>query len=195
MKKASSHEEKKLLININGSSPKLNPDEFEQQVRAMLDAMGHQVLEYRSEHKTLIQGVDGEYEIDVSARFSAFGMDFLMLVECKQYKNPIKREKLQILHDKMRSVGAQKAALFTTSRFQSGALEYAKKHNIATVEIVDGKSIYKTRSFLYIPRQPPEGIPPVAGWLVNGSNLSLVSADYGEALGRFLFGSQSDPTR
>ncbi|PHN71481.1 hypothetical protein AO286_07960 [Pseudomonas syringae] len=181
------------LINSNDSSPKLTPTEFEQHVRAMLDAMGHEVLDYRSEHQELIQGVDGEYEIDVSARFSALGMDFLVLVECKQHKSAIKRETLQILHDRMRSIGAQKGVLFTTSRFQSGALEYAKKHNIATVKIVDGQSTYMTRSFVNAPIQPPVGIPPVAGWLVSGNNFSLVSADYGEALERFLFSSQSDP--
>ncbi|MEX5567973.1 restriction endonuclease [Pseudomonas syringae] len=181
------------MINSNDSSPKLTPTEFEQHVRAMLDAMGHEVLDYRSEHQELIQGVDGEYEIDVSARFSALGMDFLVLVECKQHKSAIKRETLQILHDRMRSIGAQKGVLFTTSRFQSGALEYAKKHNIATVKIVDGQSTYMTRSFVNVPIQPPVGIPPVAGWLVSGNNFSLVSADYGETLERFLFSSQSDP--
>ncbi|MGE1075860.1 restriction endonuclease [Pseudomonas fragariae (ex Marin et al. 2024)] len=183
------------LINSKDSSPKLTPTEFEQHVRAMLDAMGHELLDYRSEHQELIQGVDGEYEIDVSARFSAFGMNFLVLVECKQHKSAIKRETLQILHDRMRSIGAQKGALFTTSSFQSGALKYAQRHNIATVKIVDGTSTYMTRSFVNVLQQPPVGIPTVAGWLVNGNNLSLVSADYGEALERFLFSSQPVPLR
>ncbi|KAA0986051.1 restriction endonuclease [Pseudomonas sp. ANT_J28] len=120
-------------------------------------------------------------------------MDFLVLVECKHYKSAIKRETLQILHDRMRSIGAQKGALFTTSGFQSGALEYAKKHGIATVKIVDGKSTYMTKSFDNTHLQLPVGTALVAGWLVNGNNLSLVSADYGEALERFFFSSQPDP--
>jgi restriction system protein len=180
------------LIDSGYPPPKLTPTEFEMHVRAMLDAMGHEVLDYRSEHQELILGVDGEYEIDVSVRFSAFNMDFLMLVECKHYKSAIKRETLQILHDRMRSIGAQKGALFTTSGFQSGALEYAKKHGIATVKVVDGKSTYMTKSFGHAPIKLPVGIGPIAGWLVNGNNFSLVSASYGEALERYLFSPQSE---
>lgn len=175
------------MIDSGYPLPKLTPTEFEQHVRTMLDAMGHEVLDYRSVHRELIHGVDGEYEIDVSARFSALGMDFLVLVECKYYKSSVKRETLQILHDRMRSVGAQKGALFTTSGFQSGALEYAKKHGIATVKVVDGKSTYMTKSFGNAPVKPPLGIESVAGWLVNGTNFSLVSASYGEALESFIF--------
>ncbi|WP_178122666.1 hypothetical protein [Pseudomonas sp. ANT_J28] len=48
------------MINSDDPSPTLTPTEFEQHVRAMLDAMGHKVLDYRSEHQELIQGVDGE---------------------------------------------------------------------------------------------------------------------------------------
>ncbi|MNF94711.1 Restriction endonuclease [compost metagenome] len=175
------------MIDSGYPPPKLTPTEFEQHVRAMLDAMGHEVLDYRSEHQELIHGVDGEYEIDVSARFSALGMEFLVLVECKYYKSSVKRETLQILHDRMRSIGAQKGALFTTSGFQSGALEYAKKHGIATVKVVDGQSTYMTKSFVNAAIEPPVGIAPIAGWLVNGNNFSLVSASYGEALESFLF--------
>ena len=180
------------LVNSNDPAIKLTPTEFEQFVRATLDAMGHEMLDYRSEHQELLQGVDGEYEIDVTARFSAFGMNFLMLVECKHYKNPIKRETLQILHDRVRSTGAHKGALFSTSGFQSGALEYARIHGIATVTMVDGQSTYMTKSLGCKPSRFAVGIEPVAGWLVNGDSRSLVSASYSEALENFLFNPPSE---
>ncbi|MGF6283244.1 restriction endonuclease [Pseudomonas silensiensis] len=167
----------------------LKPIEFERHVRSMLDAMGNSILEYRSEHREVIQGVDGEYEIDVSARFHYLGMEFLILVECKHYKNPVKRETLQALYDKMRSVGAQKCALFTTSGFQSGALRYAEIHKIATVKVVDGRSTYFTKAFGAQLIEPPPwaNIPPVSGWLIDGSHFSIVSEEHGEFLERYLF--------
>ncbi|MFV1943567.1 restriction endonuclease [Pseudomonas luteola] len=166
---------------------RLTPTEFEQFVRAALDAMGHHMFDYRSEHQELIRGVDGEYEIDVTARFSALGMNFLILVECKHYKSAIKRETLQILHDRMRSIGAQKGALFSTSGFQSGALEYARIHGIATVKIEQGKSTFMTKSLGNRPLQPSGDIESVTGCLVNDYNRPLVSASYGEALEQFFF--------
>lgn len=170
----------------------LTPIEFERHVRSMLDAMGHSLLNYRSEHREIIQGVDGEYEIDVSARFDYLGMEFLVLIECKHYKNAVKRETLQALYDKMRSVGAQKCAVFTTSGFQSGALKYAKVHKIATIKVVDGRSMYSTRSLGSAPIEPPPWVklPLVSGWLINGNHYSVVSEQHGEYLKRYLFADE-----
>lgn len=167
----------------------LSPIEFERHVRSMLNAMGHSLLEYRSEHREVIQGVDGEYEIDVSARFEFLGMEFLVLVECKHYKNSVKRETLQALYGKMRSVGAQKCALFSTSGFQSGALKYAVVHKIATVKVVDGRCTYFTKSMGAELVEPPPwaNLPLVSGWLIDGNQRSVVSEDHGEFLERFLF--------
>jgi len=113
----------------------------------MLDAMGLLLTDYRSVHRERVAGADGDYEIDVTARFNALNMNFLVLVECKHHKSPIKRELIQALHSKVQSAGAHKGALFSTSGFQSGALEFASAHGIATVQVVDGRSTYFTRSF------------------------------------------------
>ena len=34
--------------------------------------------EYRSEHREIIPGADGEYEIDITVRFSALGADYIV---------------------------------------------------------------------------------------------------------------------
>ncbi|WP_116827596.1 restriction endonuclease [Pseudomonas syringae] len=178
------------MIGAQYPSPQTTPLEFERQVRAMLDAMGHQVLEYRSKHQEVVQGSDGDYEIDVTVRFSAFGADFLVLIECKHQKSRVKRDMLQVLHGRVTSVGAHKGILFSTSGFQSGAIEYAKAHGLGTVQVVDGRSIYLTRSYQPEPIEPQAlmGEPELAGWLTDGKHLSLVSPDYGEALAEFIFG-------
>ncbi|WP_420917089.1 restriction endonuclease [Pseudomonas mosselii] len=152
--------------------------------------MGHQVLEYRSEHQEVGQGLDGEYEIDVTVRFSAFGTGFLVLIECKHHKNRIKRDVLQVLQSRVASVGTQKGIVFSTAGFQSGAIEYAKAHGLGTVQVVDGRSIYLTRSFQPEPVGPPPDIdePQLAGWLTDGKHFSLVSADYGNGLADSIFG-------
>lgn len=48
------------MLGSQFPTPHTSPADFERQVRAMLDAMGHQVLEYRSEHQEVVQGLDGE---------------------------------------------------------------------------------------------------------------------------------------
>lgn len=114
----------------------LSPEEFERKVKSILEKSGATLDCFRTKHREKMTSPDGVYEIDVTARFSALGADFVVIVECKHQKNPIKRETVQILNDKVQSLGAQKGMLFTTATlFQKGAVEYAKNHGIALIRI------------------------------------------------------------
>ncbi|WP_164779788.1 restriction endonuclease [Paenibacillus kobensis] len=86
---------------------------------------------------TKVQTNDGEYQIDIIAEFVALSVDFKVIVECKRYTRPVEREKIVVLADKVRSLGAHKGVLISTSGFQSGATEYARQHGIALLQIFD----------------------------------------------------------
>jgi restriction system protein len=166
--------------------PKLTPAEFELEVKQMLDATGLDLKDFQTVHQELVQGVDGDYAIDVTARFSALEVDFLVLVECKYYKENIKRDTVLELHSKIQSTGAQKGILFSTSGFQSGAIEFAKAHGIALIQVSDGRTMMlaKAQSF-----DPDSHLArPVAGWLHQDSSIGLVSWDFGDYLREFLSG-------
>ncbi|MBS7807073.1 restriction endonuclease [Variovorax sp. PCZ-1] len=134
----------------------ITPSQFELLVKKWLSSTGHTLDHFKTAHLDQIQGLDGEYTFDVTARFKALGgADFLVIVECKKHKNPIKREVLQALHDKQQAVGAHKAMVVATSDFQSGAIEYASAHKIALVQIINGQAAYIMNSAsgreIYIP--------------------------------------------
>ena len=67
-------------------------------------------------------------------------------VECNHDKSRVKRDRVQELWAKIQSVGAHKGILFATAGFQSGAIEFAKSHGIALVEIADGRSSYVVKT-------------------------------------------------
>ena len=144
------------------------PEEFELAVKDVIEQAGVGLSEFSINHLETLEGVDGNYSIDITARFQALGANFLVLIECKRYKNPIERELVQILNDKLHSVGAQKAMLFSTSKFQSGAIEYASTHGIALVQLVNGESTYHTRAADGVRHKPPPwaNIPKYVGWLL-----------------------------
>jgi restriction system protein len=105
---------------------------------------------------------DGTYEIDVTARFKAFGAEYLTPVECKHHKKPIKREVVQVLSARLNSLHAKKGMLFSTADFQSGAIEYALKHKIALIKIANGRTAYITKAT--VPSSPlPPGCPEYVG--------------------------------
>ena len=154
----------------------LSPEEFELAVKGILDAGAGQLVNYESQHLHELCAADGEYTIDVSARFEALGANFLVLVECKHHKRKIERQDVQVLHSKLQSLGAQKAMLFSTSGFQAGAIEFADSHGIALVHIVDGSSCWVTRSADQPTSAPPWlDLPADIGWWCSGASRSVMS--------------------
>lgn len=124
----------------------VTPDQFEKMVVKFLRGLGKGLKSFSIEHQVAADTPVGEFAMDAIARFEALGTEFVVLVECKHHKNPIKRELVQVLADKLLQANAQKAILFSTASFQTGAIEYAKGRGIALVHFTEGGPIYETRS-------------------------------------------------
>lgn len=155
----------------------VSPEDYERQVARWLELSGVGLRDLRVAHLRRLPGASGEYEFDAVAEFSAFdGASFVVLVECKRHKNPVKREAILALEAKRQEVGAHKAMLFSTSGFQQGALEYATAHGIATLTFVDGRSTYETRD-LWGRHEPPPWVrtPRYAGFLLSVTDDSVQS--------------------
>jgi restriction system protein len=122
--------------------------EFEIFVRRYLEGLGGSLKEFRTQHLETIEGTDGDYVFDVTARFEALGTDFLVLVECKRYTSDrVERAEVQVLNQKKASVGAHKAMLFTTSTFRKGAIDMATVHGIALIEVRAKEVNYVVKSW------------------------------------------------
>lgn len=127
----------------------MTPVEFEIFVRKFLEEQAGTLTDFVTGHLEKVQGVDGDYIIDVTARFEALGAAFLVLIECKRYTSEsVEREEVQALNQKKLSTGAQKAMLFTTSRFRKGAKDFAVAHGIALIRITADEVRYDVRSWL-----------------------------------------------
>jgi hypothetical protein len=126
--------------------PGITPGEFEQFVAGeLLGAAQSQVDGLVVTTHEKVAGVDGVYDFDATVRYRFAGMDFLVVVEAKMHRNPIKRELVQVLRQKVQSVGAHKGVLVATSAFQAGAVEFARTHGIALVTVTEGRFVFTTR--------------------------------------------------
>jgi len=144
----------------------ISPKQFEIEIQNQIRILGIDLKYFEVKRREKISGSDGEYEIDVLAKFEVLGGNFVVLIECKHHKNSIKREVIQVLNDRLRSIGAQKGMIFSTAGFQSGAITYAKKNGIALVKVEDGKNSYFVRDF-YGEADYPDWLPEYAFWLVS----------------------------
>lgn len=158
--------------------------EFERLVRDWILKQGGELTSLEVTHDAKVKSYDSTYQIDVLAKFQAFGgAEFKVLIECKKYRSAVERELVQVLQDKVRSVGAHKGMLFTTSGFQSGAIKYAKAHGIALVSIIDGAATYETRSAFPVAAQRPAwlNLPKFSLWHVDENEAGNISM---KSLGR-----------
>jgi restriction system protein len=127
----------------------MTPDEFEIFVRKYLEEQGGNLKDFRTQHLEKMKSTDGDYVIDVTARFEALGADFLVLIECKRYTSaPVEREEVQALNQKRISLGAHKAMMFTTSSFRNGAIKFAAANRIALVQVTVNEVNYAVKSWL-----------------------------------------------
>ena len=117
----------------------LTPTEFEKYCLEIIQeyAEEEKLKNFHIEHNKKIQTHDGIYQIDIYAEFVVLNVQMRMLVECKKYDKPVGRDKVEILANRLQSIGAQKGILISTAGFQSGAARYAKEHGIALWQIMD----------------------------------------------------------
>jgi restriction system protein len=125
----------------------ISPKDFELRVKRYIELSAEGRLEdFRAVHRDILRSPDGEYEIDITARFRALAVAFLVLIECKYHSHPIKRDVVQVLYAKIESTGAQKGILFSVSPFQKGAIHYAQRHGIALAQFMDAGPTFETRT-------------------------------------------------
>jgi hypothetical protein len=83
------------------------------------------------EHDVTLRGKsDALRQIDVLFRHKAGGHTYLTLVECKRWKEPISRDRVDVLVAAIKDLNASKGVLFTTSGFEAGAEALAKSEGV-----------------------------------------------------------------
>ncbi|WP_405142250.1 restriction endonuclease [Sphaerisporangium sp. NBC_01403] len=176
----------------------ISPGEFEEFVTELLGSAQQFVTDLKITLHEKIEGIDGTYDFDATVRYTFAGMSFLLLVEAKRHKNPIKRELIQILYQKVQSVGGHKGVMFSTAPYQRGALEFARKHGIALATVTEGRFTYETKSWNKPPPLSREaaarlGFPTFVGHHYgigsepNSTSLTLLSPEYPEYVADLLF--------
>lgn len=141
----------------------VSPKEYEQQVVRWLTSASHSEVVFEIEHLKNLEGAGGEYELDAIATLSIFGgsAEIKIIIECKRYAKPVEREMVMVLWSKLQALKAHKGIIFSTSGFQSGAIQYATDMGIACITFVDERSLIMTKSL-----SSPESdyIRPSAGY-------------------------------
>jgi restriction system protein len=78
-----------------------------------------------------------EIKVDLAFTLQVGGAKFLVVVECKRYKNAVSVQDIEEFHSKLDDIGAHKGIMITTVGFQSGAVKTAEGRGIALALLTD----------------------------------------------------------
>lgn len=83
----------------------------------------------------------GEYEVDIALNVKIDGViDFLLIVECKNWSRPIDRPVIQKFEQTKQALSAQKAAIVSPIGFTGEAIDVARALGIALWVVAESKS-------------------------------------------------------
>jgi Restriction endonuclease len=120
----------------------LSPKDFELFVARQVESWGYDLKALEVKHLDSVEGVDGEYVIDVTARFELFGgIPFLCVFECKKRGRKLERGDVQKLLATVNAIGADKGVLVSSSGFQLGAIVFAQKHGLSLLRVMGSVAI------------------------------------------------------
>ena len=117
----------------------ISPTEFEEFCVELLKnyAKEEHLNVFVIKHDVKQKAPDGTYQLDIYASFTALNVELKILCECKKDSSQVKRERVELLEGRLKSLGMHKGILLSTSGFQSGAIQYAKAHGIALIQVFD----------------------------------------------------------
>jgi restriction system protein len=110
----------------NQTMKRFTPKAFEVYVADYLRRMAHlegwKKPSFRVLNRELMRREEGAFELDVTVRFRALKLNFLVLVECKHYHpgHKVPCDAVMLLYAKLKTLDAHKGVVFSTSGFQKG---------------------------------------------------------------------------
>jgi hypothetical protein len=84
-----------------------------------------------------IEGARGRHDVDVEVRGQRAGQQLLWIVECKQWKTPVRKQHVATLISIVQDVGADRGILLSEVGFQSGAVALATRSNIMLTSLAE----------------------------------------------------------
>lgn len=115
--------------------PPMDWEDFETAICSHFQSLG---AEAKTKHT--IKGIRSDHDVDVLVNARFFGQEITWIVEAKQWKNKVPKEKVEVLKSIVNEVGADRGFLISEKGFQRGAYNAARKTNISLMTFEELKA-------------------------------------------------------
>ena len=150
--------------------------QYQEDVAALFRKMG-----YSATTDCAVQGVRALHDLDVWVQFDAFGLRFRWVVECKEWRTKISKEKVAALKYIVDDVGADRGFLVSESGFQPGAVKAAETTNITLASLAELTHAAQTD----LAEQTLQALRTRAAKLLREGHSYIVEEKFSEHSGRF----------
>lgn len=116
------------------------------------------------QHNVKLQGISRIRQVDIYWKFTKGGVPYKVVVECKDYKNPVEAEKIEAFRSALLDIGGVYGIFVSRNGFQKGAIDCARTYGIQLMEIREPlerdwegkiKKVYITLTAAFIDRVRP----------------------------------------
>lgn len=97
----------------------------------------------KAETNATVQGARGTHKIDVLVSLNLIGYSVIWICECKYWNSAVPKEKVLVLYEIIKDIGADRGLLFSESGFQSGAVKVSNHTNILLTSLADVRDVSK----------------------------------------------------
>ena len=141
-----------------GDPRRLRPDEVEILVTRELRKAGIEVSRLKVTARSKPKERDESFTMEMTGTMRVAGAERPVLVECRNQRDPVRREDVESLGGKLAEAKAEHGMMFSTSGFETAAVRDAKERGLALLAVTDGKSAF-ARSPWGMAGQPPAWVP------------------------------------
>ena len=106
--------------------------QYEEDVASFFRSLG-----YEATTNVTVEGARGKHDVDVLVSFRAAGQTVTWIIECKQWKRPVPKERVVILDGIAKDIGADRGILVAESGYQAGAIRIAERSNVTLTSLAD----------------------------------------------------------
>jgi hypothetical protein len=112
--------------------------EYQKQAAAFFVSLG-----LNAQIEAIVQGAREKHEVDVYVTGKHYGLPLKWVVECKNWKTNIPKEKVMALQAIILDIGADKGILLSETGFQSGAIGACRSTNITLTSLEELQEVAK----------------------------------------------------
>jgi hypothetical protein len=141
------------INEIAGTGSKANPKKWER-----FESLVYEIqrdfagTDARVTHKEYIMGADSkvEREIDISIRQQVAQFPILVVIDCKDYADPVDVKGVEEFAGLAKDVRANKGVMVSSNGFTPAAINVAKNQGIETLRLIDSKGV-DWKSYITLP--------------------------------------------